>query len=112
MLYGTVGYEGVDLKKSRIQLKIASFTEGKETAHPAQESSDAISGKGKAEQEKAIIKVKRKLTNEDISTQEKRKKTAEEAPPRASSPTDLSVQANVGTEMSEDYPLRIEKSAG
>lgn len=106
-----MGYEGVDPKKPRIQLKITPSSEGKETAHPSQGSSDSISGKSRKEQVKTIVKAKGRLTAEDIPTQDKKKKTAEDPPPRAQSPIDLSVQANAGTEVPEDCPLWIEASA-
>lgn len=97
----TVGIEGVGPKKPRIQLKVAPSAEDKETTLPAQGSSNPVQGKNTEGQARQLVKGKRKLATEDVPLQEKRKKTAEDQPPKEQSSMDLSIQATVSTKISE-----------
>lgn len=102
MLFLTVGIEGVvNTKKSRIQLKIGAPSEVKEASQPLQGSSDPAPGKSAEEQVKRIVKAKRKVTLEDASMQEKRRKTTEDQPPRMQSSMDHGRQAKADIEVSE-----------
>lgn len=106
----TVGIEGVGPKKPRIQLKVAPSAEDKETALPAQGSSNPVQGKNTEGQARQLVKGKRKLATEDVPLQEKRKKTAEDQPPKEQSSMDLSIQATVSTKISEGKTPLISKT--
>lgn len=106
----TVGIEGVGPKKPRIQLKVAPSAEDKETTLPAQGSSNPVQGKNTEGQARQLVKGKRKLATEDVPLQEKRKKTAEDQPPKEQSSMDLSIQATVSTKISEGKTPLISKT--
>lgn len=102
----TVGIEGVDPKKPRIHLKKIAPPPGEnETPQLPQ----GPRGENAEDPAKRITKGKRKLTAEEVTSHEKRKKQTEDRLPMPQSPMDLSTQTKVNPEVSEGNSALISK---